>query len=393
LPPISTASTIAAATTFAAPGIGFTNLGNTCYFNSALQVLLRTDLFTNFWQAHDPTTTCELWGRSRESCLPCTLHRLRHFPTHTIYHSESLFQVFQQPDPDLPWMPAWPDHTVQCDANECLMRITRLLRKYPSDQVRYETHLDAHIHQTTHCLTCGTLDHTRSYDTSFSQFDLYLPFTERETEQIAEPLTLTATGLDDGSSAPLVPIEYLTWNILNQRTTEVGPLPCHCDPLVAHWVRDRRLLVAPPVLVVQLVRHRLLPDGRAYKTHYPVVFGSELDLANLAFAAPVVDLRVHLPNRIYDLYGIILHQGPSLHHGHYIALVKDDTQWLICDDTEVRPYPVDFNDSQLQQSAYILYYKQRATPPASSYPVDPDHSDLDTDSASSDTDSYMDLTP
>lgn len=37
----------------------------------------------------------------------------------------------------------------------------------------------------------------------------------------------------------------------------------------------------------------------------------------------------------YDLYGVIVHYGPSVLSGHYTAFVKVDDIWYLCDDTRV----------------------------------------------------------
>jgi len=48
-------------------------------------------------------------------------------------------------------------------------------------------------------------------------------------------------------------------------------------------------------------------------------------------------LKFNLNGLSYDLISVVLHSG-SMHGGHYIAVVKDDSgKWSICNDSSVRP--------------------------------------------------------
>ena len=41
--------------------------------------------------------------------------------------------------------------------------------------------------------------------------------------------------------------------------------------------------------------------------------------------------------QMYDLYGVLVHHGFSVHSGHYIAFVKAASGlWHLCDDTDVQ---------------------------------------------------------
>lgn len=57
---------------------------------------------------------------------------------------------------------------------------------------------------------------------------------------------------------------------------------------------------------------------------------------------------------MYDLVGVLIHEGFSMHSGHYYAYVKSITgQWYEADDESVRQVNV---KTALSQSAYILVY-------------------------------------
>ena len=38
-------------------------------------------------------------------------------------------------------------------------------------------------------------------------------------------------------------------------------------------------------------------------------------------------------NRLYEMKGIVTHEGPSLRNGHYISIIKrDNNVWYCCND-------------------------------------------------------------
>lgn len=56
----------------------------------------------------------------------------------------------------------------------------------------------------------------------------------------------------------------------------------------------------------------------------------------------------------YNLVSLIVHEGGSAGHGHYIAFVKYDECWVMFNDAKVVPTNWD-RVSKLQ--AYILFYR------------------------------------
>jgi ubiquitin C-terminal hydrolase len=58
-------------------------------------------------------------------------------------------------------------------------------------------------------------------------------------------------------------------------------------------------------------------------------------------------------NENYHLRSIIVHQGRSLHSGHYYALVKRDDQWFKVNDEVVSRVAESY---VLRQKAYLLFY-------------------------------------
>jgi ubiquitin carboxyl-terminal hydrolase 36/42 len=115
---------------------------------------------------------------------------------------------------------------------------------------------------------------------------------------------------------------------------------------------------APSVLVIQLKRFEFSMSGR--KISKQVEFDPVLDLS------PYMSHRPATP-AIYDLYGVLVHQGHSMHSGHYFCFVKGGANgdWHKFDDTRVN---LTAERNVLGQSAYILFYIKR-TPPMVAGPM------------------------
>jgi ubiquitin carboxyl-terminal hydrolase 9/13 len=111
----------------------------------------------------------------------------------------------------------------------------------------------------------------------------------------------------------------------------------------------------PNVLALHLKRFKYQEDLRKYiKLTYRVAFPFELRLFNTAD-------EVDDPDRLYELFAIVVHIGSGPHHGHYVAIVKGPHSWLMFDDDKIEPIkeseiPRYFGDAA-SGSAYVLYYQ------------------------------------
>ena len=56
---------------------------------------------------------------------------------------------------------------------------------------------------------------------------------------------------------------------------------------------------------------------------------------------------------IYILYGVIIHKK-LLNGGHYIALCKNDGQWIFYNDKKVG-----YCENPINKDAYLLFYKRK----------------------------------
>ncbi|KAI0319945.1 hypothetical protein OF83DRAFT_1081920 [Amylostereum chailletii] len=130
-----------------------------------------------------------------------------------------------------------------------------------------------------------------------------------------------------------------------------------CDSCCGLQEAEKRMKIKklPNVLALHLKRFKYQEDVQKYiKLAYRVAFPLELRLFNTVDDAPD-------PDRLYELFAIVVHIGTGPHHGHYITIIKGPRSWLVFDDdkidtikeSEISKY---FGDSS-SGSAYVLYYQ------------------------------------
>ncbi len=111
---------------------------------------------------------------------------------------------------------------------------------------------------------------------------------------------------------------------------------------------------APNVLTIQLKRFEF--GGRGSKISRRVEFDFELDLSPF-MSPPSPGTRRSGPPPIYDLYGVLVHHGHSLHSGHYLCYVRAASDiWHVCDDHRIAQVSQRAVEGQ---QAYILFYVRR----------------------------------
>ncbi|KAK0466269.1 uncharacterized protein EV420DRAFT_1510807 [Desarmillaria tabescens] len=130
-----------------------------------------------------------------------------------------------------------------------------------------------------------------------------------------------------------------------------------CDACCDLQEAEKRMKIKklPNVLALHLKRFKYQEDLQKYiKLAYRVAFPIELRLFNTVDDTEDAD-------RLYNLFGIVVHIGTGPHHGHYISIIKTGGSWLVFDDDNVYPLPEGdiskyFGDSPAG-SAYVLYYQ------------------------------------
>jgi ubiquitin carboxyl-terminal hydrolase 9/13 len=116
---------------------------------------------------------------------------------------------------------------------------------------------------------------------------------------------------------------------------------------------------SPKILALHLKRFKYTEDmQRNLKLFHRVVYPPTLRLFNTTDDTDD-------PDRMYELYAVVVHIGGGPYHGHYVTVVKNDEtgNWMLIDDEAVEAVDDDFvgrfyGDRPGMASAYVLFYQQ-----------------------------------
>lgn len=134
----------------------------------------------------------------------------------------------------------------------------------------------------------------------------------------------------------------------------------HCDTCGGLQEAEKRMKIKflPKVLVLHLKRFKWTDDlTRLQKLFYTVNYPYHLRMFNTTDDAED-------PDRLYELYAVVVHMGTNAFHGHYVAVIKtEDRGWLLFDDEMVEPVDKSFvrqffGDKPGQACAYVLFYRE-----------------------------------
>ena len=134
----------------------------------------------------------------------------------------------------------------------------------------------------------------------------------------------------------------------------------HCDNCGGLQEAEKRMKIKrlPKILALHLKRFKYADDmQRMQKLFHRVVYPYHLRLFNTTDDADD-------PDRLYELYAVVVHIGGGPYHGHYVSIVKtEDRGWLLFDDEMVEPVDKSyvqnfFGDKPGLACAYVLFYKE-----------------------------------
>lgn len=134
----------------------------------------------------------------------------------------------------------------------------------------------------------------------------------------------------------------------------------HCDRCGGLQEAEKRMKIKrlPKILALHLKRFKYTEDlQRLQKLFHRVVYPYHLRLFNTTDDAED-------PDRLYELYAVVVHIGGGPYHGHYVSIIKtQDRGWLLFDDEWVEPVDKNFvrnffGDRPGLACAYVLFYQE-----------------------------------
>ena len=134
----------------------------------------------------------------------------------------------------------------------------------------------------------------------------------------------------------------------------------HCDNCGGLQEAEKRMKIKrlPKILTLHLKRFKYTEDmTRLVKLNVRVVYPYYLRMFNTTDDAED-------PDRLYELYAVVVHIGNNAFHGHYVSIIKTkDRGWLLFDDEMVEPVDKHyvrnfFGDKPGQACAYVLFYQE-----------------------------------
>jgi ubiquitin C-terminal hydrolase len=337
------------------PNSGLANLGNTCYMNSCLQVLVNTYELSNFLSTNkykkklnkipDGILLVKYDNLREEMCkgntdvvVPKEFLRTMQY----VAHGKKLdnFMGFQQND-----VPEFLIFLIDCfhnaisrkvdmeitgkiinEKDKIAVKCFEVIKEMYSNEYSEIWNLFYGIHVSEiHCLKTNTIISFKPEP--FFMIDLPIP------DEIKEPTLIDCFEL------------YVKGEILdkdNQVFNETINEKVDANKRISFWS-------LPNILVIDLKRF----DYRNHKNQKLVTF----PLENLDLSKYIVGYNKD--SFIYDLYGVCNHSGSSM-GGHYTACIKDqENKWYHCNDTIVSEISSSNVSQIINPKAYCLFYRKK----------------------------------
>jgi ubiquitin carboxyl-terminal hydrolase 8 len=340
---------------------GLTNMGNTCYMNSALQAFLHTwelvhyYITSSFIKDLNPNReerylvqawknlTLEYWKDNKETSLePRTLHQLIHVLAKQ--KNIELYGLGNQNDIH-EFIGFFMDimHEALAYQIKVTLRgnIKNSLDKYAFDgytswgqfyRKSYSKIIEIFYGQTMSICTCATCNSKSCTYTPEWCFTLPVPL-ERNKGPNQE------VSIED------------CWAAYTKSEIMSGSNQYNCDNCKGPRDAQKTLNIfkAPNVMIVLLKRFRTDGNGQSVKINNMVNYGTELDIRRCCSG-------YDKENAVYDLYSVCCHEG-SVRGGHYYAYCKEpDGQWFKFNDGHASKA----SDSDIKSKyGYCLFYRRK----------------------------------
>ncbi len=126
---------------------------------------------------------------------------------------------------------------------------------------------------------------------------------------------------------------------------------CNICKTYQQAIKKTEIYTAPNYLIIQLKRFKI-SNNKLNKKNDTFV---EFPLYNLNLEKYIIG--PDKLNAIYDIYGVIYHLGNGINTGHYLAICKNNNEWICYNDINVRIF--EDEKKMIDKNAYLLFYKKK----------------------------------
>ncbi|KAJ6445671.1 ubiquitin carboxyl-terminal hydrolase 12 [Purpureocillium lavendulum] len=245
--------------------------------------------------------------------------------------------------------------------NDVIANVEANARRIQEDDVKRENGL---IQSVEHALGTGALNNATGYRSPGTGWvhDIFEGVLTSETKcltcetasQRDETFLDLSIDLEEHSSVTSCLRKFSAEEMLCERNK------FHCDHCGGLQEAEKRMKVKrlPKVLTLHLKRFKYTEDySRLQKLFHRVVYPYHLRMFNTTEDAED-------PDRMYELYAVVVHIGGNAYHGHYVSIIKTkDRGWVLFDDEMVEPVDKHFvrnffGDKPGMATAYVLFYQE-----------------------------------
>ncbi|XP_010545453.1 PREDICTED: ubiquitin carboxyl-terminal hydrolase 23-like [Tarenaya hassleriana] len=307
--------------TFRKIGAGLENLGNTCFLNSVLQCLTYTEPLAAYLQSAAHQKSCHVAG----FCALCAIQK----HVRTALQANGRILAPKDLVSNLRCISRNFRNCRQEDAHEYMINLLECMHKCCLPSGVPSGSLDAYKSSLVHKIFGGRLRSqvkcmqcSHCSDTFDPFLDLSLDIARADSLQKALSHFTAVELLDDGSKI----------------------YQCERCKQKVKAVKQLTVSKAPNILTFHFKRFEAY---HSEKNDKKIQFGSTIDMKPFVSGSYEGDLK-------YNLYGVLVHYGRSVHSGHYACFIRTKSgMWYSLDDNRVKQVA---EKTVFDQKAYMLFY-------------------------------------